>query len=74
MDLKESFLNLKRTTMKENDRHNIPFQVETLVQSLQNKKDNDHIRNNFRVRLQDIRDYIDKALVEFDNEMGTRRR
>jgi len=49
----------------------LPFQVESLIKSLLDKNDNIHIRNNFRQRLDSIRDAIDKAIVKYDQEYNS---
>ena len=48
---------------------NLPFQVETVIESMMNKKDPAHIRYNYRMRLEGIRDAIDKSLKKYDEEM-----
>lgn len=52
--------------MKEN--LSLPFQVETLIRNLLDKKENVYIRNNFRLTLDNTRIAIDKAIKQFDNE------
>ena len=47
----------------------LPFQVETVIESMMNKKDPAHIRYNYRMRLEGIRDAIDKSLKKYDEEM-----
>lgn len=54
--------------MKEEQNYNIPFQVETLLRSLLDKNERQHVRNNYRERLQSIRDVIDASLKKYDNE------
>lgn len=56
--------------MKEENQFEIPFQVATLIDSLKNKRERTHVRGNYRQRLQGIRTAIDKAIVDYDNEMG----
>lgn len=48
---------------------NIPFQVEQLIESLLNKSDNVYIRQNYRQRLVNIQEALDKALKKYDNEL-----
>lgn len=55
--------------MKEND-FEVPFQVQTLITSLQNKNERVYVRGNYRMRLEGIKRAIDKALYEYDMEMG----
>ena len=47
----------------------VPFQVQTLISSLKNKGERVHVRGNYRMRLDGIRKAIDKAIVEYDQEM-----
>ena len=55
--------------MKEENQFDVPFQVQTLINSLKDKKERVHIRGNYRQRLTAIKAAIDKAIVEYDNEM-----
>jgi hypothetical protein len=48
---------------------NIPFQVENLINSLLNKNENIYIRGNYRPRLQEIKDAIEKSLDKYDREV-----
>lgn len=48
---------------------NLPFQVESVIESMMNKKDPVHIRYNYRMRLEGMRDAIDKSLKKYDEEM-----
>ncbi len=57
--------------MKEENQFEVPFQVQTLIATLKDKKERVHVRGNYRQRLAAIKTAIDKALVEYDNEMGT---
>ena len=56
--------------------NNVPFQVQQIIQSLLNPRDSVHLRGNYRLRLVEIRDEIDKAIRRYDNELmmtgGTR--
>ncbi len=56
--------------MKENNT-DIPFQVQTLIDAMKNKKEGDHIRGNYRMRLDSIRKAIDQAIRDFDNEVSS---
>ena len=56
---------------KENDLFDVPFQVQTLIASLQNKNERVHIRGNYRMRLESIRRAAEKAIIDYDIEMGT---
>ena len=53
-----------------NENSDIPFQIQRLIDDMNNKRETDHIRNNYRMRLDSIKKAIDKALISFDNEMG----
>lgn len=48
--------------------HNIPFQVQNLIDSMMNKNERQHIRDNYRMRLESIRDSIDASLRKYKNE------
>lgn len=56
--------------MKEENQYEIPFQVQTLIETLRNKKERVHIRGNYRMRLEGIKKAIDKAIIDYDAEMG----
>jgi len=49
--------------------NNVPFQVQQIIQSLLNQRDSVHLRGNYRIRLVEIRDEIDKAIRRYDNEL-----
>ena len=57
--------------MKEENQFEVPFQVLTLIATLKDKKERVHIRGNYRMRLEGIKKIIEKAIVDYDNEMGT---
>lgn len=46
----------------------VPFQIEHLIKNLLNKNENVHLRGNYRERLVNIKDAIDKAVKIYDNE------
>jgi hypothetical protein len=48
--------------------HNIPFQVQSLIDSMMNKTERQHVRDNYRVRLESIRDTIDASLRKYKTE------
>ena len=48
----------------------VPFQVQTLIATLKDKKERVHVRGNYRQRLAAIKTAIDNAIVEYDREMG----
>lgn len=48
--------------------HNIPFQVESLIQNMLDKSERQHVRENYRVRLESIRDAIDSSLRKYKND------
>ena len=48
--------------------HNIPFQVETLIQNMLDKNERQHVRENYRARLESIRDAIDSSLRKYKND------
>lgn len=47
----------------------VPFQIEHLINSLLNKKENIYIRQNYRHRLITIQEALDKAIRLYDNEL-----
>lgn len=49
----------------------VPFQVQMVIDSLKNKNERPTIRGNYRMRLEGIRKVIDKAITDYDVEMGT---
>jgi hypothetical protein len=57
--------------------HNIPFQVQNLIDQMMNKQEKPHIRDNYRMRLESIRDSIDTSLRKYKNDdalsMNTKR-
>jgi hypothetical protein len=48
--------------------HNIPYQVQHLIDNMMNKQEKSHIRDNYRMRLESIRDSIDHSLRKYKNE------
>jgi hypothetical protein len=56
--------------MKEELTH-VPIQVVHLIDCLKDKNERVHIRGNYRMRLDQIRQVCDKAITEYDIEMGT---
>jgi hypothetical protein len=47
----------------------VPFQVEHIINSLLNQKENVHLRQNYRQRLVSIKEAIDKSIKKYDNEL-----
>jgi hypothetical protein len=47
----------------------VPFQVEHIINSLLNQKENVHLRQNYRQRLISIKEAIDKSIKKYDNEL-----
>lgn len=56
--------------MKEENQFEVPFQVEQLLKALKDKNERVHIRGNYRMRLEGIKRVIDKAIHDYDVEMG----
>lgn len=56
--------------MKTQTQVEIPFQLQMVIDGMRNKRETDHIRGNYRLRLEGIRKAIDSACNEFDKEMG----
>lgn len=48
----------------------VPFQVQKLIEDMLNNKENIHVRSNYRSRLVQIRDVIDRSVRVYDNELG----
>lgn len=57
--------------MKEETKFDVPFQVQTLITNLNDKKERVHVRGNYRMRLESIKRACEKAIMEYDVEMGT---
>lgn len=55
--------------MRKKMNNEVPFQVEHIISSMLNKRENVHIRGNYRQRLVNIREAIDKAVKMYDNEL-----
>lgn len=49
----------------------VPWQVQTLILSLRDKRERVHIRGNYRMRLDSIKAAIESAINDYDREMGT---
>lgn len=49
--------------------HNVPHQVQQLIESMLNTKENVHLRGNYRFRLNEIRAAIDAGIRKYDNEV-----
>jgi hypothetical protein len=47
----------------------IPFQLEQIIKSLGDTRENIHIRGNYRTRLSLIRDILDTAIMKYDDEL-----
>lgn len=47
----------------------VPYQLQQIIDSMLNKKDNVYLRSNYRARLGTIRAEIDTALKRYDNEL-----
>ena len=56
---------------EENNQFDVPFQVQTLLEALRDRNERVHIRGNYRMRLDGIRRVIEKAITDYDVEMGT---
>lgn len=55
--------------MSRESNNNVPYQVQQIIESMLNNKDNVYIRGNYRNRLDIIRTEIDKAIKRYDNEV-----
>ena len=60
--------------MKEESQFDVPFQVQTLITNLNDKKERVHVRGNYRMRLESIKRACEKAISDYDMEMGTMKR
>lgn len=52
--------------------HNVPYQVQSLIDAMLNKQELPHVKDNYRMRLESIRDTIDRSLTKFKNEEAMR--
>lgn len=50
-------------------KENIPFQLQHILDSMLNSKENVYVRGNYRTRLDIIRTEINKAIAKYDNEV-----
>jgi len=50
-------------------KENIPFQLQHILDSMLNPKENVYVRGNYRNRLDIIRTEINKAIAKYDNEV-----
>jgi len=48
---------------------NVPFQLAQIITNMLNKKEPIHIRQNYHIRLQNIRAEIDSSLKKFEDEL-----
>lgn len=48
---------------------NVPYQLQQIIDSMLNSKDNVYIRGNYRMRLDTIKSEIDKAIRKYDHEV-----
>ena len=55
--------------MKKEVQANVPFQVQHLIDSMLNTKDNVYLRGNFRARLDYVREQINSAISKYDKEV-----
>lgn len=55
--------------MNRDSNNNVPFQVQQIIESMLNNKDNVYIRGNYRSRLDIIRSEIEKAIKKYDHEV-----
>ena len=46
----------------------LPFQLQHIIDQMLNKNDNYHVRGNFKIRLSQIKDAVDKAIQKYDSE------
>ena len=56
--------------MKEENQFEVPFQVQMVIDSLKNKNERPTIRGNYRMRLESIKMACDRAIFDYDVEMG----
>lgn len=47
----------------------LPFQVQSLIDQMLNKKDNIYVRGNFRSRLDQMRMAVNEAIKKYDTEL-----
>ena len=51
------------------DNINVPYQIQQIIQGLLNSRDSVHLRGNYRMRLDVIREEINKAILKYDQEV-----
>lgn len=51
--------------------YNVPYQIQQLIDSMLNSKENVYLRGNYRYRLNEIRTAIDIGIRKYDNEVMT---
>ena len=47
----------------------LPFQVQSLIDQMLNKRDNIYVRGNFRSRLDQMRRVVNEAIKKYDTEL-----
>jgi len=47
----------------------LPFQVQSLIDQMLNKRDNIYVRGNFRSRLDQMRMVVNEAIKKYDTEL-----
>lgn len=57
--------------MKDDLPAGLPFQVTDLIQNMLNKQDSRNIRQNYRMRLDAIREACEISIRKFDTEMNS---
>jgi hypothetical protein len=57
--------------MKDDLPAGLPFQVTDLIQNMLNKQDSRNIRQNYRMRLDAIREACEVSIKKFDSEMSS---
>lgn len=57
--------------MKDDLPAGLPFQVTDLIQNMLNKQDSRNIRQNYRMRLDAIREACEISIKKFDTEMNS---
>lgn len=60
------------TLKKKINSENVPFQVQDLISKLIASKDNEFIKENYKIRLIDTKDCIEAALQKYDEMLRNR--
>lgn len=52
----------------------VPVIVQQMVDAMRDKTNNSNIRHNYMVSVENIRDYCDRALVQYNKDNGIKKK